>query len=298
MEFRQLKCFLAVAECLHFGRAAESVHLSQPALSLQIRALEEELGVQLFFRDHHRTQLTPAGTVLVEDARQILSLCASATQHVQRAALGEVGTVRVGFISTAAALLVPQIVKEFHRLYPGIHLELRNVLTDDQVSQLIAQKLDVGLLRVPLNTAPEIVTNVIHKERFVLLLPVGHPLAGKKPFTMEDLRSEDFIIYTRKLAAGFHDRIMSIFSAAGFCPQITQTVSEMYTLVSLVAAGQGISIAPASVLLHRTKNVIARPLPMKAPLSEIALAYNRENLSPAARHFVRIIMKMYAAGAL
>lgn len=298
MELKQLRCFLAVAEHLHFGHAAEAVFLSQPALSLQIRALEEEIQVPLFLRDRHKTQLTPAGEALIEDAQVILERSARAVQHARQATLGEVGTLHVGFISTAAALLIPPVVKEFRRRYPGVNLELRNVLTEDQIAQLLERKIDVGFLRVPINAPPEIVTKVVHSEPFVLLVPVGHRLAGRKPYTMADLRSEDFIVYTRKLAAGFHDRIMGILNASGFSPKVAQTVSEMYTLISLVAAGQGVAIAPASIQLHNTKGVAARRLPVKTDKSEIAMAYNNKNISPAASLYIRVVNEMHAANGL
>jgi len=292
MELKQLRCFLAVAEHLHFGRAARTVYLSQPALSLQIHALEEEVGVQLFIRDRRKTVLTPAGKALIEDAQAMLRLNNQAIQHAQQAALGEVGTLNVGFISTAAALLIPPLVIQFRSEHPGVSLELRNVLTDDQIAQLSGGRLDVGLLRSPMNAPPEISTEVIHREPFVLLVPLGHRLAGRRPFTLGDLNDDDFIMYTRKLAAGYHDRVLGILNAAGFSPKIVQTASEMYTVVSLVAAGQGIAITPASVQLHHTAGVVARELSDCLQQSEIALALNTKNLSPAAKLFSDLVLKM------
>ena len=144
MEFRHLLSFLAVAEHLHFRRAAEVIHLSEPALSVQIRALEEEIGVQLFVRDHRKTLLTPAGEVFLEEAREIVMRSDRAVGRARRAALGQVGILRVGFVSTAAALLVPRLVLRFGELYPDVELELRNVLTADQVVQLGQRQLDVA----------------------------------------------------------------------------------------------------------------------------------------------------------
>ena len=296
MELKQLRCFLAVAQHLHFGRAAQTIYLSQPALSLQIHALEEEIGVPLFLRDRRKTTLTAAGAALTRDAQAILSLSEQAVQHARQAALGEVGTLHVGFISTAAALLIPPLMVEFRKQHPGVDIELRNVLTEDQVPQLRERRLDIGFLRVPLNAPPEIVVTVIHREPFVLLVPMRHRLAGRKPFTLADLRDDDFVMYTRKLAAGYHDRVLGILNAAGFSPRVAQTASEMYTLVSLVAAGQGIAIAPASIQLHHTAGVVARELPGDLPQSEIALAMNRDNISPVARLFSDQVFKMRESG--
>lgn len=296
LDLRQLRCFLAVAEHLHFGHAARAMHLSQPALSQQIRALEQEIGVPLFLRDRRKTSLTPAGLALVEDAQAILSRSKQAVRHAQRAALGEVGTLQLGFISTAAALLVPPLVIEFKRRYPGVSLELRNVLTGDQLPMLSEGSLDVGFLRVPVASPTGIVTTVIHREPFVLLVPVRHRLAGRKPFTLTDLRDEEFILYTRKLAAGYHDRILAMLNSAGFTPKVAQLTSEMYTMVCLVAAGQGIAIAPASIQLHHTAGVFARALPADLPQSEIAVAVNEEMLSPAGDLFLKLVLKMSAGG--
>jgi DNA-binding transcriptional LysR family regulator len=295
MEIKQLRCFLAVAECLHFGHAAEKVFLSQPALSLQIRALEEEIGVSLFERNRHKTRLTSAGLVLVEDAQRILDLAQQAADHARQATLGIVGTVNVGFISTAAALIVPPVAKKFCKSYPGVSLELRNVLTEDQVKALQERRLDIGLLRIPVNAPPEIQTTLVHREPFVLLVPSEHPLADGRAFALEDLRNEDFVMYTRKLAAGFHDRILGILNAAGFSPRIVQSASEMYTLLSLVASGQGIAIAPVSVLLHKTTGVVARDLPDNIEQSEIAMAVNTLHITPATQRFADMVIEWSAA---
>lgn len=291
MEFRHLLSFLAVAEHLHFRRAAEAIHLSEPALSVQIRALEEEIGVQLFVRDHRKTLLTPAGEVFLEEAREIVMRSERALGRARRAALGQVGILRVGFVSTAAALLVPQLVLRFRELYPDVELELRNVLTADQVVQLGQRQLDVGLLRLPISANEEIQTTVLHREPFVLLLPVSHPLTRKSDLRLEHLRDSNFVMYARKRAPGFHDCILGILNDAGFSPHVVQEASEMHTLVSLVAAGLGIAIAPSSIqLLHHVPGVVVRKLSRKLPLSEIALAVRKHDPSPAIRLFVELAL--------
>jgi DNA-binding transcriptional LysR family regulator len=290
MEFRHLRSFLAVAEHLHFRRAAESIHLSEPALSVQIRALEEEIGTQLFIRDHRKTLLTPAGEVFLEEAREIVMRSDRALGRARRAALGQVGILRVGFVSTAAALLVPQLVLRFRELYPDVELELRNVLTADQVVQLGQRQLDVGLLRLPISANEEIETTIVHREPFVLLLPASHPLTGKRFLRLEHLRDSNFVMYARKRAPGFHDCMLGILNGAGFSPHVVQEASEMTTLVSLVAAGLGIAVAPSSIqLLHHVPGVVVRKLPRKLPLSEIALAIRKDDTSPTTRLFVELV---------
>ena len=291
MEFKHLRSFLAVAERLHFRRAAESINLSEPALSVQIRALEEELGVQLLFRDHRKTWLTPAGQVFLAEAREMVAQSERATARARRAACGQIGILRIGFVSSAAALLIPGLVMRFRKLYPDVELELRNVLTADQFVQLADRRLDVGLLRLPVSGQKQIETTVLHQEPFILLLPASHPLSRKRSIHLEELRGLDFVIYTRKHAPAFHDLILKILNGASVNPHIVQEASEMHTLASLVAAGLGVALAPKSIqLLHRHPGVVARELPPTLPLSEIALAVRKGDPSPTMHLFVKLAL--------
>jgi DNA-binding transcriptional LysR family regulator len=294
MELRHLRSFLAVAEHLHFRRAAETIHLSQPALSNQIRALEEEIGLQLFVRNRRRTSLTPAGQVFLEEAREMVVRSEQALGRARRAALGQVGTLRIGFVSTAAALLVPPLVMRFRELYPDVELDLRNVLTADQVVQLSDGRLDAGLLRLPIAAQEQIETTVLHREPFILLLPASHPLARKRHLRLEQLRDANFVMYARKKAPAFHDRILGILNSAGVSPHVVQEASEMHTLAALVAAGLGITVAPFSIqMLHRLPGVAVRKLPRKLPLSEIALAVRKYNNSATTRLFTDLALEIH-----
>jgi DNA-binding transcriptional LysR family regulator len=288
---RQLKSFIALAEELHFGRAAKAVNLSQPALSLQISGMEEELGVQLLIRSRRKTELTPAGKIFLQEAREVVQRLDDAITLTRRAALGQVGTLRIGFISTAAAILMPPLVKKFRERYQHVELELRNVLTRDQMSLLQERKLDVGFLRVPLPTPAEIRTRVIHREPFVLLLPANHPLAQKPALQLSECQNADFVVYTRKMAPGFHDQCMNILHRHGVTPHVVQEAAEMYTLISLVAAGLGLAIAPASIQLHQTDGVVARPILGEKSSSEIAIAWNREHTSSTTQLFLQMVFE-------
>lgn len=288
---RQLQSFIALAEELHFGRAAKRVNLSQPALSLQVQGIEEELQVKLFARDRRKTELTQAGEVFLPEARDVLRRTEQAITTVRRAALGQVGTLRIGFISTAAAIITPKLVKQFRAKYSHVDIELRNVLTRDQVTQLQERKIDVGFLRVPLSVPADIRTRVIHREPFVLLLPADHPLAQLKDLQLADCHSVDFVMYTRKMAPGFHDVIMNILHRNGLTPHVVQEASEMYTLISLVAAGMGIAIAPASIALHLVDNVVVRQLPSGEATSEIAIAWRKENVAATTQLFLNMVLK-------
>lgn len=281
MEFTQLRSFLAVAELLHFSKAAERVHLSQPALSLQIRSLEEELGVKLFERSRQRTSLTAAGLVYCEEVRKVLSQMELAVARVRQAAQGKLGRLRIGFISTAAANIVPQLIAEFRKTHPDVELELLHALTADQIAMLKRGVIDIGFFRVPTSEDNDIKTIIIHQEPFKLFLPISHPLAGKRELSLKDLDNEDFLVYARKNAPGFHDFLLQLLKDAGATPTMINEATDMYTLVSLVSAGVGLAVAPASVAHYGMPNVVARDLD-GLPSSKIALAF-RANLShPAA----------------
>jgi len=288
---RQLRSFIAVAEELHFGRAAKRVNLSQPALSLQISGIEEELEVKLFERSRRKTELTQAGQIFLQEARDVLQRTEQAITTVRRAALGEVGTIRIGFISTAAAIIMPPLVKRFRERHTHVEVDLRNVLTRDQLTQLQERKLDVGFLRVPLVTSPEIKTRIVHREPFVLLIPGGHPLAQVDGLKLADCASADFVMYSRKMAPGFHDQIMNILHRNGITPHVVQEAAEMYTLVSLVAAGLGLALAPASIALHHTENVVVRELTDEPTQSEIAIAWNLNHVSMTTQLFLQMVFE-------
>jgi DNA-binding transcriptional LysR family regulator len=290
MKLGYLQAFLAVAESLHFGNASKAVNLSQPALSRQIQALEEEIGVSLFVRNHRKTSLTLAGEVFIEEAREMLLRFEQATRRALRAELGQSGRLRVGFVSTAAALLVPTLVKRFSILYPEVELELRNVLTMNQIKQLCDRELDVGLLRVPITAPKEISTEILHSEPFVMFLPASHPHAQKPHLKLGHLQDADFVMIRRRGAPGFHDRIMGIFKRAGFSPHIVQEADEMYTLISLVAAALGIAILPSSVQCFITSGIVVRGLPATVKKSEIALAVNTNHVSAITQKFMDLAL--------
>jgi DNA-binding transcriptional LysR family regulator len=298
MDIRYLRSFLLLSEHLHFGRASQAANVSQPALSLQIRNLEEELGVQLFLRDRRNTSLTPAGRVFIEQAREIVRLAEKSVTSLRRTTEGEIGLLRIGFISTAAALLVPPLVLGFSRKYPGVSLDLRNILTSDQAAQLADRRLDIGLLRVPLSTPPSIRLRVLHREPFVLLIPKSHPLAKNKSIQLRQLKGADFVMYTRRMAPGFHDQILTQLHIKGVTPHIVQEAGEMFTLLSLVAAGMGVAIAPESILLHSNKGIVSHRLPKEFGASEIAIAYNEENCSPSAKLFLAMAENIFPLAGL
>src|SRR5271170_7254569 len=231
MELRQIRSFLSVAETLHFGRSAELIHLSQPALSLQIRALEEDVGVRLFERNRRTTTLTAAGVAFRNDAAAALSQLEQAIRRARLAASGKLGLLRIGFVSTAGSEIVPNIVRQFRQSNPEVEFSLRNILTAEQVQMLEAGTLDIGFLRVPLgeHSALDVVT--VHREPFVLVVPASHKLAKRKKVRLREVAGEDFVMYERTYAPGFHDLILGILREARIEPNVTQTAVEIPTLI-------------------------------------------------------------------
>lgn len=287
LELKHLASFICVAEQLSFVRAAEKLYISQPALSEQIRKLEEEVGVQLLFRNRRVVKLTGAGEIFLAEAHATILRARQAMERAQKAARGETGRLRIGFVSSAALEIVPGIVVAFRKKYPEVSLELMNLRTISQVKRLLGKTLDVGFLRLPLSN-PQLKITVVHCERFVAVLPKEHALARKVRFKIADLENEPFVAYGRRWAPGFFDFVVRVCINAGFSPNIVQETGEMYTAISLVAAGVGVAILPESVVLAQSERVVVKPLPESAGLSRIAIATNAENRSSLVEHFVQI----------
>jgi DNA-binding transcriptional LysR family regulator len=287
MELKYLASFIAVAEHLSFVRAAAELHISQPALTGQIQRLEEEIGIQLLYRNQRSVKLTDAGSVFLAESRATLARARLAVDRAQRAARGELGRLRLGFVSSAALEIVPGIVVAFRKKHPQIAFDLTNLRTSSQVKSLLNRSIDVGFLRLPLsNDSLDIKT--IHRESFIAVLPVGHALARVKQLRVAQLRNERFIAYGRRWAPGFYDSVVQICHREGFTPNIVQETGEMYTAISMVAAGSGVAILPKSVVLAQSKNIVIKPLPASTPLSEIAIATRKDDSSLLTQSFVAL----------
>jgi DNA-binding transcriptional LysR family regulator len=287
-----MRSFLAVADALSFVRASHVLHLSQPALTTQIQQLEEELGVTLFFRNKRRVDLTDAGRLFVGEATEALDRTAKAIERVRRASRGEIGLLRIGFVSSAALGIIPNLVSTFRRKYPNVQLELLNLRTTTQLEQLAARTLDIGFVRLPAQQRGLAFTP-IHSEPFVAVMSKQHRLASQKTFSLKELAGEKFVLYGRRWAPGFFDQVTRMCADAGFTPDLVQETGEMYTALALVAAGDDVSILPRSVVLSQARGVVAKPLPKTLGLSEIALVTREEKLSPTIDNFVAIAKRLH-----
>jgi DNA-binding transcriptional LysR family regulator len=292
VELRQIRSFLSIAETLHFGRTAELIHLSQPALSLQIQALEQVVGVRLFERDRRKTTLTAAGLAFRDDAAAAVLQLDQAVRRARLAANGKLGLLRIGFVSTAGNEIVPKIVRQFRESNPEVEFSLLNVLTADQIQMLAAGSLDIGFLRLPVGLHPELEVVRIHREPFVVVAPLSHKLAKKKKIHLREVSGEAFVIYERSYAPGFHDLIVGILRDAGIVPNVSQTAGQMPTLISLVAAGMGISILPKSTVTHSVASVVACEIADAIPMSEIGIAARKDDRTAIVKNFKSFAMEM------
>jgi DNA-binding transcriptional LysR family regulator len=291
MELRQIRSFLSIAETLHFGRTAELIHISQPALSLQIRALEEEVGARLFERNRRKTTLTAAGFAFRDHAAAALSQLDQAAHRARLAAIGKLGLLRIGFISTAGSEIVPDVVRQFRELNPEVEFSLRNILTAEQVQMLEAGSLDIGFLRLPIGGHPALDVVTVHREPFVLVVPSSHKLAQRKRVRLRELAGQDFVMYERTYAPGFHDLIFGILRDAGIVPNVSQTAGEIPTLISLVASHMGITILPASAVKHSVASVVACEILDQTPVSEIGLAVSKQFRAEVVDNFRSFALK-------
>ncbi|MGE8279295.1 MAG: LysR substrate-binding domain-containing protein [Stenotrophomonas sp.] len=294
LELRHLRYFLAVADTLHFGRAAERLGMSQPPLSQQIRQLETLIGAHLFVRSHRRVQLTPAGKLLQEQAREILQRVDGAVDMVQRAQRGESGELRIGL--TRAIPLLPQIPRAFfayRQQHPQVQLQLREMNSLRQIDALLADELDVGIIRRRV-LPPELTTTHLLDDPLVLVLHATHPaLAGKDPatarFALRQFALDPFVGFSRDAGAGIHDHVITLCRNAGFSPRIVQEAGESSTLISLVAAGLGVCVLPSSCSHIQVEGACFVALSDRGAASEIQLAWRRESVTPLLRQFIALL---------
>lgn len=292
MELRHLKYFIALAEELHFGRAAKRLGMSQPPLSQQIKQLEEEIGVVLLKRTKRQVALTAAGEVFLGEARKSLAQASHAVQAAQRAARGEIGQLSVGFVSSAVYGKVPSIFSLMRSRYPGVSLLLQDLTSEEQVEALKVNRIDVGLVRPPVVDAEALAMRVIWQEALMVALPEGNPLTRQEEIAIEELAEESFIQIPRHVAPGYYDQCIRICARAGFSPKIVQEARTTPTIVSLIAGGMGVSILPASLLSLQRSGVVYRPLQKPAPTTDMAVIWRPADKSPTLRSFLEIIWEV------
>jgi len=286
MELRHLRYFVAVAEHLSFGRAARALHLSQPPLSRQIRALEDELGTPLFTRTKRTVALTPAGSALLPDARRLLREADALRSGARRHALGQVGTLALGFIGVAAYNVLPEVLPEFRRRHPGVRVALREATSDVLLAALRQGEIDAGLVLPPVNEPAFEYLPLFH-DTLVAAVPAGRR-RYPEPLALASLADAPFILFPREVGASLYDLIVGCCHRAGFAPRIEQEAVQMQTIVSLVAAGMGVALVPASLMSMRRTGLAYRRIAGPSPRVEIGLAWCTGEASPALGAFVAL----------
>jgi LysR family transcriptional regulator, benzoate and cis,cis-muconate-responsive activator of ben and cat genes len=287
LELRHLRYFVAVAEELHFGRAATRLGIAQPPLSQQIQHLERALGTQVFERTRRKVQLTDAGHVLLGDARRILSDVDRAFDGVRRAGRGEVGTLTVAFAASVMFLDLPRIIREFRSRYPGVTLELREMPTGPQIAALERGEIDIGFLREP-PPHPRLTIETVMREPLHIAIAHSHPLAARKRIPLSRLAEEDFVLFPEDVAPGLYAQVMALCLDAGFAPRVVQVSRELYTTVSLVEAGVGVTIVPASIEKMGWTGVRYVPIPRAETRIAMATLAAAEGAKPVVKSFIAL----------
>lgn len=276
MDLRRLRYFVAVAEERHFGRAAERLYIAQPALSQQIRALETELGAQLFARSTRRVDLTPAGARLLPRVLALLADADAAFAEAKRVHEGTEGVIRLGFIGSATYGLMPSLSRALSAELPSLRVELKGEMLSPEVEQGLATgALDLGVLR-PFATHSDIEHVLLRTEPLVAALPEGHRLAHADEVTLADLAGDPWITYPRRGSA-MGDAMALATAEAGFSPEVRTEVRETATLVSFVAAGLGVSVVPQGVRSVLIPGVVYVPLAGEAPTVQLVAAWRSKD---------------------
>ncbi len=290
MEMRQLRYFIAVAEELHFTRAAERLHIGQPPLSHAIQMLEASVGALLFERTKRWVRLTEAGKLFLADARRILALAEQATDSARRAQRGEAGELRIGFtFSTPLTPLFASVINRYRQQFPAVSLTLLEMATLPQLDALTLRTLDLGFIRPPDSAlAPGIALTVLREEALVAVLPDDSPLARKTAISMRELEELPFVMYPESVGTGIHPQIFRLCRAAGFVPRIGMMAGEASTIIGLVAAGCGVSVLPAAFDRIRMDGVCYRPILDKAATTTLLLAQRKGETAPLVEAFVRL----------
>ena len=286
MELRHLRYFVAVAEELHFGRAAARLHIQQPPLSRQIQDLESELGFPLFERSRRRVELTPAGAALLGRTRQVFDALEVAIHDARSASEGDSGRLVVGYPSSLAYSGLTELLRAFRTRFPSVELSLRELPPGEQIDGLKAGNLDVGFVRTSLDD-PSLAADLVRREALMVVLPDDHRLATRRSIPLAALASEPFVLFPRARGPAFFDQLMALCGSAGFTPRIVQEAPQL-DIVSMVAAGFGVSIMPSSMRNFRRPGLAFRAI-VGAPQLELLIVWRHQNLSPALHKFVDLV---------
>lgn len=289
----QLQSFVAVAEELHFGAAAERLNMTQPPLSRQIQLLEKELRAPLFDRTSRKVELTDAGRTLLPSARQILDMAVKTELDVRRVATGEAGSVTVAYTAIAGQSALPKLLRRAADEQPGVSLILRELVSTDQMDGLVKGTVDIGLLR-PIVARPGVVSRPLMRDRLVIALPADSELSGEGALPVRALEGQPLMMYSTAEARYFHDLVLRLFASAGAHPNVTQYASQVPALLAFVEAGLGLTLVPASAQSFAPAGVQFRELEPSRGVKDLnrvdlEVAWNENNTNPAVRRLLELL---------
>ncbi|TWC72609.1 LysR family transcriptional regulator [Pseudomonas sp. SJZ103] len=293
MELRHLRYFIAVAEELHFGRAAQVLGISQPPLSQQIQALEQEVGARLFERTNRRVELSEAGRLFLHEARLVLAQVDKAADVARRAQLGELGELKIGFTSSAPFnSSIPQAIFAFRQAFPAVHLNLQEMSSTEVAESLVDESIQVGLMR-PLPLPDSLTVIELMREPLVAVLNAGHPLVegSESGLHLAQLAQEPFVFFPRTYGSGLYAQLLNLARDAGFSPHFAQEAGEAMTIIGLVAAGLGVSVLPASYQRIRIDGVVYRTLLDQEAVTAVWLVQRKGAQTPMAKAFVELLTR-------
>ena len=291
MELRHLRYFVAVAEELHFRRAAIRLRVAQPPLSRQIRDLERELGTDLFLRDKRRVQLTHAGRAFLPEARLVMAQTERAKRAAQRASQGEVGRLHVGFVEAATySGLLPTVLRFFRKHLPEVGLELLELSSYQQTEALRDGRIEMGIMHSPPPNADRwLKVERVLRDPLVAALPRGHALAKRRSLSLPMLAPEPFLFFPRSAAPALYDRIIAACREAGFSPAVVQEAAQMQTIIALVAAGMGVALVPGSIAQLRRPGAVYRPVHDLAVDMGMWAVWKLGDASPIRERFLSVM---------
>ena len=292
-ELSQLRCFIAVAEELHFGRAAARLNLTQPPLSRQVQILERVLDVTLLERTSRSVRLTPAGRDFLQEARRIAELADRAVVNAKRSARGEAGSIALGCTAAASYALLPRLVGFARTRLPGVSLTLEEMVTADQVEALAAGRLDMGLVRRPFSDR-ELSEVCILREPLLLAAPRGHALTTGPSPTVIDLHRQPLVMWSPIQARYFYDLVTGLCAMAGAAPDYVQSITQTHTMLALVGAKLGLALVPEAARALRFRDVVLRSLRAPTAVAELHLVWRRDNTNPAMALFRDAVIREFA----
>lgn len=296
LELRHLRYFLAVAEAMNFGQAADRLNIAQPGLSQQIKMLEQIIGVILFDRSRRQLRMTLAGELFLAEVQKVFTQVDHAVQTAQRAGRGEIGRLAIGYVGSAAYTgALTRLVGTFRETHPFINLDIAELEMLRQIDAIAKGVLDVGFIRPPVPLPDGVACVTVMREELLIVLPLTHPRAKQSVVSFVDLEKETFITPQHPHLVSFNAHTIEAGREAGFEPLIGPQGRDFMTIASMVSVGLGVALVPQSVQCIQLPNVVYRPLSGTTPMAELAVAYRRGDSSAAVRHFISLSRKIARA---